>query len=87
MHAQLAVGGVLDFGELFWRVQLYLREDEGVALAEPHVVLDGEGPILVVFEALVVADEVNHVRLGVPEASEDLMRAYYLICLFIIVLP
>ena len=67
------VVGVLEVGELFWRVQLYLWEDEGVALAEPHVVLDGKGPVLVVFETLVVADEVNHVRLGVPEAPENLV--------------
>ena len=76
MHGQLApviVGGVLEVGELIWRVQVYLREDEGVALAQPHVVLDGEGPILVVFEALVVTNEVSHVRLGVSEASEYLM--------------
>lgn len=75
MHGQLAavVGGVLEVGELIWRVQVYLWEDEGVALAQPHIVLDGEGPVLVVFEALVVAYEVNHVRLGVSEASEYLM--------------
>ena len=67
------VVGVLKVSELFWRVHLYLWEDEGVALAQPHVVLDGEGPVLVVFETLVVADEVNHVRLGVPEAPENLV--------------
>ena len=67
MHGQLAAVtvGVLEVGELIWRVQVYLREDEGVALAQPHVVLDGECPVLVVFEALVVSYEVNHVRLGV----------------------
>ena len=58
--------GFLEVGELFWRVQLYQWKNEGIALAEPHVVLDGEGTVLVVFEALMVADEVNHVRLGVP---------------------
>ena len=89
MHGQLdaVTGGVLEVGELIWRVQVYLREDERIALAQPHVVLYGEGPILVVFEALVVAYKVNHVRLGVSEASEDLMRAYNLICFLVIILP
>ena len=40
-----------------------------------------------VFEALVVADEVNHVGLGVPETPEYLVRAYNFICFLVIILP